>query len=306
MNVSRFIRSAVAAPFLVCVTTGLASGQEIVFAAEGIARTLALEMREHGKTTVAISSFRELATGQATPVGAFLAEELVTQLTKVGTDLTVIERSRTDAIFDEQQLGLDGLREPGRLDAFVKVLEVEALVVGTITTLPELGGKSRINARLIAVPTGEILASDSDFVPLKDVKVDPHPPGLPRPIERVSRDSWKTLDFEALGCNRRDRDLLCEILVTNNDHDLEVYFYASNSFVYDERGSRYEPKQVKVANIASNRHVQILLVSEVPTRITLSYEGLPPSGVKQVKLLTLRFQAGNTATISLRDVSVTR
>jgi len=274
-------------------------GEEVVEAATQMARILELEMREHGKKTVAVSSFRDLTTGVATPVGVFLAEEVVTQLALLAKDLRLIERTRTDAIFEEQQLGLDGLREPGNLDAFVKVLAVDALVVGSISTLAELGERSRVNVRLIAVPTGEILASTSVFISLASVpndKLPKLPSQAPPSAGPLGSQELKGVSFELIECSQTTRLITCHLVVTNNGADKKVILGRSTSYggtyLYDQRGFNFMSSRIVIADVDSTAsYVEKFLITEVPVSLKIYFDGVP-SAIEFIKILHLATSGG--------------
>ncbi len=288
------------AAVLLIVTALPVHGQEIVVAASDMARTLALEMKEQGKTRVAVATFRD-HLGAVTPVGAFFAEELTSQLLIFkGNSLTVVERSRTDAVFAEQKLGLDGLRESKKLDAFVKILQVDALVVGTITKLPELGNRMRINARLIGVPSGEGLASASVFVPLTSLPDSlpsvPPPPPAPQAGQVASQD-LKGVTYELLGCTKTDRTVMCQLVVTNNlaDRTLEVHLTPRDyerTFLYDQRGYYFGSTRLVIGDVDTTDVVaRKFLIAGIPTSLRIYFKGVPPT-IEFIKIFQLGTRDG--------------
>jgi TolB-like protein len=292
-------------------------GQELVFAASDMARTLALEMREQGKRSVAVSTFRNL-DGETTPVGAFFAEELTTQLVAVkDEDLVVVERSRTDAIFEEQKLGIDGLRESGKLDAFVKVLEVDALVVGTISTIPELGGKMRINARLIAVPSGEALTSASAFA-RSETTPDRHPPrkspdeatggsGGSRDPSTPSGPMSQRADgflFELDRCEPQGGTLVCTFFVTNQAGDRTLQLISRGSRVVTSSGDGYLAKRKELGSRSTNGTAGIEIVSGIRTRGALHFPGVPPMSGRIPLLEIVCWAPNGRFSVQFRDVSL--
>lgn len=325
------------AAFLFTVTVQPVQGQEMVLAASEMARTLALEMKERGKTRVAVATFRD-HLGAVTLVGAFFSEEVTSQLLVFkGNNLSVVERSRTDAVLAEQKLGLDGLRESGKLDAFVKILQVDALVVGTITTLPELGNRMRVNARLIAVPSGEGLASASVFVPLTSPRTDQpdSPPtvkqdellkqGIPGPGGRVAPLSSRSVavcpaagqaqqtvesdDFSfALRCCRATGDkVTCDFIITNQRDDRGLNIYG-NSRVFDEFGNEYYVVEGKLGNTrrdwgtAGPSALSNHLVSDIPIKAELSFAKI----ATEAQLLTVLEIICLNSSVQFRNVPVTR
>lgn len=100
---------------------------------------------------VAVMNFTEI-NGQETEEGKLLAQQITTRLIEKGV-LKVIERQQLDKVIKEQELKASGITETQDQD-IGKVLNVDAIIVGTITQINE---DEEINARMIDVKTGEIL-----------------------------------------------------------------------------------------------------------------------------------------------------
>lgn len=105
-----------------------------------------------------------------------VSDILVNRLVKDGT-YTLIERSRIDAVLNEQNLGASGRIDPSTAAQIGKILGVDAVIIGTVTRLDlqtrqsggsflfGIGGNStdvdayaQINIRMVSTTTAEILA----------------------------------------------------------------------------------------------------------------------------------------------------
>ena len=97
---------------------------------------------------------------------------------------------------------------------------------------------------------------------------------------------------------------MCELLATNNDRDRDLSFRSRNTFLYDQRGRRYQAATIRVANI-QDRDVDIRLVAEVPTAVTVFFEDLP-SGIELVKVLDLYLYSSgwDVGNAELRNIPV--
>lgn len=106
-----------------------------------------------GPQTIAVLYFDNQGNPELEPLKVGLAQMLITDLQ--GTDgVTVVERSRLQAVLDEQQLGHSGLVDKATAAKIGKLLGADAILMGGYF---ELAGTLRIDARLVKVETGEIL-----------------------------------------------------------------------------------------------------------------------------------------------------
>ena len=106
-----------------------------------------------GKATIAVVEFSDLSGG-VTDFGRLLSEELITKMFATGK-YKVIERLLLNKAIAEHKLQLQGIVDPKSAKELGRILGVDAIVSGTIATL---GDSLRVNARLIATGTGEVLS----------------------------------------------------------------------------------------------------------------------------------------------------
>ena len=104
---------------------------------------------------VAILYFNNQGNPDLEPLRVGLSQILITQVQETATR-PVVERARLQEILDELELGHSGKVDEGTAAAVGKLLGAHYLVMGSYF---ELVGTLRIDARLVRVETGEILAS---------------------------------------------------------------------------------------------------------------------------------------------------
>jgi curli biogenesis system outer membrane secretion channel CsgG len=140
-----------------------------------LAIPLADASAQSGKLRVAVLAFENNTTTHifGDRLGEAAADELTTQFVKAG-EFSVIERRQIQAILAEQGLGMSGAVDPATAAKVGKLLGAQLVVVGSITqfSIKQTGGaigrlgvsasvaqaESRLDARIINVNTGEILA----------------------------------------------------------------------------------------------------------------------------------------------------
>jgi TolB-like protein len=135
MNRRSFLFSALAASLVAAIPTGSAWANE----------------PEH----VAVLYFENQGNPELEPLKVGLAQMLITDLTGE-PGIVVVERAKLQAILDELELGHSGKVEGETASKVGKLLGAKWLILGSYF---ELMGTLRIDARLVRVETGEIVAS---------------------------------------------------------------------------------------------------------------------------------------------------
>ena len=121
---------------------------------KSLAKELARAAQDSGITRVAVIPF-EPADSSSAKDGLAIAEKLTTQIVRTGRVQTM-ERSLIGKLLDEHRLAKTGLIDLGTLKKLGAVLSVDGIVSGSFVTL---GPRVLINARLIDVETGRIVAA---------------------------------------------------------------------------------------------------------------------------------------------------
>lgn len=92
---------------------------------------------------------------------SIIQERLITFLAKNNT-ITVVERSKLDEIFNEQQLQLSGVVDVDTAQVVGKLTSADVIITGTFTYLTP--NQIEINARAISIVTGNIIATASVII----------------------------------------------------------------------------------------------------------------------------------------------
>lgn len=108
------------------------------------------------KIKVAVLDFQQNGKFETPDVGKMVAEWFTTALVETGR-FDIIERRLLQQIVDEQKISVSGIIEPGSASRLGKVLGVKTVVTGTVQSFD---GRLEINARVINVETGSIIAAE--------------------------------------------------------------------------------------------------------------------------------------------------
>jgi TolB-like protein len=98
--------------------------------------------------------------GHTTVLGRYVAEELVIALYRRG--ISVVERSLLDRAMSELRLGLTDLMSVTAVKRFGRLVGARAILVGTLT---DIGESVRLNVRIVAVETGQVVGAASGSLP---------------------------------------------------------------------------------------------------------------------------------------------
>jgi TolB-like protein len=140
---------------------------------KGLAKELSRGARQAGISRVAVLPFEPVAGG-ASREGWRISEDLTTQFVRAGRIQTV-ERSLLKKLMDEHSLARTGLMEASSVKKLGAVFAVDGIVSGSFVTL---GRHVKVNARLIQVETGLIVAAceaeaDRELFDLSGLSEDP-------------------------------------------------------------------------------------------------------------------------------------
>ncbi len=289
---------------LVLILPVLLSAQQLEQVVEELAEQISESLSAQEKKKVAILPFTDLA-GSTTQLGQLLAEEITNQLfIRRDGRFEVVERSKIDAIWQEQELGAEGWLSSETIGGVGSLVGADAVLTGT---LAELEDRLRINARLMAVPSGKLFATASTFMlktGLGEGMLSPvatnggQGSGGMQAKPRASREV-SNVTFDLIGCEKQTRLIACKLVAVNNDVDREIRVWAEyqKSPMYDQAGRAFYANLVKVAN-NEGRDVRARLITEVPTSIELHFQGVP-STIEFIKVLSLKTSLGQ---VEFRDV----
>jgi len=292
---------------LACSLSSVYAQDSLPRRVDELSRQITTKISAKQKTTIAVVEFADLE-GRVTNLGRFLAEELITRFHET-EKFKVIERQLLNKIITEQKLTLTGIVDPASAKKLGQILGVDAIVSGSVS---ELATVLRVNARLISTETGEIFAVASTEI-AKDESVlrllgggntisggASSPPNSMYPITKDSMGFTIVLKQ----CKLVTTAVSCEFDVMSNERDrvLSLYVYPSSdpSRLFDEAGTEYLVAQVRIGNRVGE-HVQATMVSDVPGKVALRFEGLPS---KATKISLLRVRGSILIGTDIRDLTV--
>jgi len=128
-----------------------------------VGKSIAQSMQKEGKKKIAVIEFSDL-NDNVNDLGRFLAEELINELLKNKEDkgYEIVERRQLNKVLKQLKLSSSGLLDPKSMKEVGKVLNVDAIVTGSLT---DLGNDIKVNARIISVESAKIISSASTKIP---------------------------------------------------------------------------------------------------------------------------------------------
>lgn len=117
-------------------------------AIESISVELSTQMLDEGARNISVLEFTDI-NGYESTLGKFVAEELMTNFVIDG-NFHVVESREYDRILQEHAMYADGLFDPKTIPELQKLVGVDSLVTGTVTTL---GNHFSLSVRAISVET---------------------------------------------------------------------------------------------------------------------------------------------------------
>lgn len=196
MRIKRFI--AVLGLTFWCGFT-LVLGQDMDKEISAIAEKLAAQVKESGRKKVTVLDFSDLQ-GNTTELGRFLAEQVSVSLVEKRSGFSVMDRANLKTILAEHKLTVEGLVEPENAKKLGQFSGVDAIVLGSATTL---GSEVAITAKIIATDTAEIVGAAKGRIP-KANNID-HLSGS------AIGNSGVPLQSTAIGSSRADLSSLLKI-----------------------------------------------------------------------------------------------
>ena len=294
------------APFL----TAAAYEKEI----DNMSKTIADQIAGVGKKKVAVVDFTDLQ-GSVTELGRFIAEEFSVSLADSGKGFEVVDRTHLQSIIKEHKLSRKGLIDPATARKLGRIAGVEALVTGTLTPL---GESVRISVKVLDTETAAViksgrgdLAMTNAFQTLMGNEVGG---SSGQPISRSKRPRPGKVQqskvagnflFELLNCKLKDGTVNCKFMVTNKKADQTLSIHG-RSRLYDDLGNEYPTTSAQIANSMNHlnnyRGVYKTIISGVPTRVTVAFEGFSPEAtiITSLKIET------NAGWIDFRNIPLTK
>ena len=248
-----------------------------------------------------------------------LQEKLFTIMSNKG--LQVIERSQLERVLKEQKLGYSGLINPASAKKIGQLLGAEGMMLGTVSGM---GDSITLNARLVDMETGDTIAASESQLP-KTTLIDAM---LKAPVENQTtalasaspvkqakkrKALKKEVDgflFELIGCKKSGSDVTCDLLITNTKKDRSMDLkgrkrnWVGSSRLFDNFGNAYEASGVWLANCSHESYCKMDLISEVPTKGGLSFDGVDENA-SSAAVVEIKFYSKNVHTVQFRNVPFT-
>ena len=118
----------------------------------------AKELNLQGKRKIAILEFNDL-NGNINDFGRYVAEELITQLfADSAKNYAIVDRLQLTKLLKSMKISDKELLNPGTIRSINQVLDVDAIISGSIINL---GENIKINVKIISVTSQKIIASKS-------------------------------------------------------------------------------------------------------------------------------------------------
>lgn len=127
---------------------------------ERLAKNISYGHRYLSNKKVAVLPF-SYTDNRASEDGVIVAERLLTLITN-GRKLEVVERGLLEKVMSELKLQRSGVIDEGSIKGIGKVLGVEAVVTGTLTSRRD--GRIDINARLIKTESAAVIAAAAETI----------------------------------------------------------------------------------------------------------------------------------------------
>lgn len=283
-------------------------------AIESLAQQIATSLPAEKKPLTAVLDFNDLS-GCVSSFGRLVGEELVTKLFQTRR-VRVVERGLLEKAVNELKFNLSELVDPSRAKQLGKQVGADAIVTGTIT---DLGSAVKVNARLIEVERGDILAAAGAEVtkdgvvarlinqslncpgkerkePTKVVEETPASPpaSKPAPAQAAMKVEANNFEFVLQGCQKGGTQVTCSLLATNLSDDREIRVSGAGcmgaSSLYDANGNVFQASEITVGNNRRGCSASLKLVSGIPTRVVLHFDNVKTSA-DAIALLEVGFDA---------------
>jgi TolB-like protein len=228
---------------------------------ETIANSLAAKIAATNKTKIAVADLTDLQ-GVVHQLGRFVSEEIAINLVLSGRKFTVIDRNHLRTILREQKLSMSGLMDPRNQKKLGKILGVDALLLGSITSF---GESYRITFKMVATDTAQVVAADRGSIPktpatneLWDTIIEDDSVvgvsggavaiGSPRIVrggkKGAFRNQFLELAFESVAQRKDKKSLTLVVRLTNlTKHDIYVA-ESSHSTITDDVGVTWERRDL--------------------------------------------------------------
>ncbi|MGA9450690.1 MAG: FlgO family outer membrane protein [Verrucomicrobiia bacterium] len=146
------------AAFLCLVSSSrvIAQTNDIDTELSNLADRLAAQIKDQGKTNVAVVDFTDLQGGTGGELGKYVAEQLTVDLVMNRKGFSVLDRANLKRILDEHKLTATGLIDQDSAKKLGQFAGVDAFILGSVVPKGQTVG---LTAKIIATDTAEIVGA---------------------------------------------------------------------------------------------------------------------------------------------------
>jgi len=282
---------------LLSLSFALAYEKEI----KGLSLSVVEGIVKEGKKMVAVVDFVDLQ-GNITELGRFIGEELSVDLVKEAKGFEVIDRIHLKVILAEHKISMSGLVDPKTVKKLGQIAGVDAIVTGCVTPF---GDSIRVTCKVITTDKTKVVGAGKADIPktkaieellareIEGSVITTKPITPPKPAAKVQQSvEAKGFLFELQSCKLSGNSVTCNLLITNKKEDRNLVVIGKGSVydheptkIFDDSGNEYWANEVQLAN-KRNKIVQSLLISDIPTKVSFSFDGVSQNA-KSITLLKI-------------------
>ncbi len=222
-----------------------------------VGEKISKSMLTEGKKKIAVIEFSDL-NDNVNNLGRFLAEELINELMNHRKEkgYEIVERRQLNKVLKQLKLSSSGLLDPKYMKEVGKILNVDAIVTGSLT---DLGNDIKVNARIISVESAKIISTASTKIP----KVGSVATLMSQNSLKVSSSSIRSSStvtkqtvkkpngkyffenedilIEYKKIQKRGYDVILYVTFFNKKNKpLQVEYYPKNSYLTDNNGLKWD------------------------------------------------------------------
>ena len=222
-----------------------------------VGEKISKSMLTEGKKKIAVIEFSDL-NDNVNNLGRFLAEELINELMNHRKEkgYEIVERRQLNKVLKQLKLSSSGLLDPKSMKEVGKILNVDAIVTGSLT---DLGNDIKVNARIISVESAKIISTASTKIP----KVGSVATLMSQNSLKVSSSSIRSSStvtkqtvkkpngkyffenedilIEYKKIQKRGYDVILYVTFFNKKNKpLQVEYYPKNSYLTDNNGLKWD------------------------------------------------------------------
>ncbi len=238
---------------------------------------------------VAIADFTKL-DGTPTELGKYLAEQFSDVMVNASTTFSIVDRGRLNYLLKEAGLDAKGLLDPNSVAKLGKLKGIDAIVIGTLTSV---GENLNVNVKALNLETAVILASSKGNIRRTPAIIALEDKGLggelgeqtsstsiPTKLKTLLSPAQSTYKkdpflFECLECRQSGENVDCEFRITSVGKDAELVIRSGGKYsrIIDEQGNDFFMSNIRLANVSGRNTQKKTLVADVPITAEFTFSG---------------------------------